>query len=110
MNALARVALAESAFTKGVTFSFSFSELKILLLVGISLLSALGIIYVNDCNRRLLITHDKIHLEIEELQIEKNKLLLERSSWGAQARVQLVAKNSLQMQIPQSSDIIMIKM
>ena len=109
MNALARVALAENTFTKGVAFSFSFSELRILLLIGLCLLSALGIIYANDLNRRLMITHNQLLLDAEELQIANNRLLLERGYWSAQARVQIMARDNLQMQLPRSSEIIMIK-
>lgn len=109
MNALARVALAENTFTRGVAFSFSFPELKVLFLIGLCLLSALGIIYANDLNRRLMITHSKLLLDEEELQLVNNRLLLERGYWSAQARVQIMARNNLQMQIPRSSEIIMIK-
>ena len=109
MNALARVALAENTFTKGVALSFSFSELKVILLLGLCLLSALGIIYANDLNRRLMIIHSKLLLDEEELQLVNHKLLLERGCWSAQARVQVIARDNLQMQLPRSSEIIMIK-
>ncbi|MBU4270215.1 cell division protein FtsL [Candidatus Dependentiae bacterium] len=109
MNAVARVALAENTFTKGVSLSFSLSELRMLFLMILCLVSALGVIYVKDLNRRLSINNQKVRVETEYLQSESNKLLLEHSAWGAQSRVQQVAQHQLAMQIPLSSEVVMIK-
>lgn len=109
MNAVARVALAENALIKNVKFNFYLPELKILALVFLLLVSALGVVYVKDLNRRLFITHHNLQVEEQKLNARSNKLLLEQSAWGAQARVQVVAEKKLKMQIPLSTKIIMIK-
>lgn len=109
MNAVARTALVDNTFIRGVPFSFDLSELRVMVLIFLLLVSALGVVYVKDLNRRLFITYHELQVETEKLQADNNKLLLEQSSWGAQARIQIVAQNQLQMQIPPSTDVVMIK-
>lgn len=109
MNAVARVAVADSVFIRAIPFSISLPELKILALVVLLLVSALGVVYVKDLNRRLFITYHKFQAQSEQLQSDSNKLLLEQSAWGAQARVQVVAQGQLQMQIPSSIDVKTVK-
>lgn len=109
MNAVARVAVADTIFTREIPFSISLPELKVLALVFLLLLSALGVVYVKDLNRRLFITYHKLQTQSEQLQSDSNKLLLEQSAWGAQSRVQVVAQGQLQMQIPSSIDVKMVK-
>lgn len=109
MNAVARAVFAEDSFVKNISFGFELPELKILVLMIILLASALGVVYVKDLNRRLFIAYHKLQTETEQLQANGNKLLLEHSAWGAQTRVQVVAQTQLQMQIPPSTDVVMIK-
>ncbi len=109
MNAVARAVFAEESFVKNISFGFELPELKVLVLMLMLLVSALGVVYVKDLNRRLSISYHKLQVETEQLQIQSNKLLLEQSAWGAQARVQIVAQTQLQMQIPPSTDVMMIK-
>ncbi|MDR1056990.1 MAG: cell division protein FtsL [Coxiellaceae bacterium] len=109
MNAIARAALAENTFTRGISFSFNLPELKILVLMFIILGSALSVVYTKDLNRRLFINHHKLEIQGEQLQVESNKLLLEQSAWKAQARIQIIAQETLQMKIPASIEVVMIK-
>ena len=109
MNAVARAAFTEDNFVRGISFNFDLPELRILILIFLLLISALGVVYVKDLSRRLFITYHKVQLETEKLQVDGNKLLLEQSAWGAQQRVQVVAQRQLQMQIPPSTDVMMIK-
>lgn len=109
MNAIARAEFVDNTFIRGISFSFDLPELKVLVFVFLLLVSALGVVYVKDLNRRLFITSHKLQLQTEKLQAESNRLLLEQSAWGAQARVQVVAQRQLQMQIPPSTNVMMIK-
>lgn len=109
MNAVARAAFADSTFTRGVSFGWNLPELKILILIAALLISALSVVYVKDLNRRLFIAYQKLEVKTEQLQADGNKLLLEQSAWGAQARVQVVAQTKFQMQIPPSAEVVMIK-
>lgn len=109
MNAVVRAVASDSIFTRGALINASLPELKILVLVFLLLVSALGVVYVKDLNRRLFIVQHKLQLKSEQLQADNNKLLLEQSAWAAQARVQRVAQQQLQMLIPLSSDVVVIK-
>ncbi len=109
MNAVARTAFVEDSFVKSISLGFELPELKIFILMCLLLLSALGVVYVKDLNRRLFIAHHKLQVEAEQLQMNTNKLLLEYGAWGSQARVQVVAQTKLQMQIPPSTDVMMVK-
>lgn len=109
MNAVVRTVASDSIFTQGVLANVSLPELRILLMVFLLLISALGVVYVKDINRRLFITYHKLQIQNEQLESDRNKLLLEQSAWAAQARVQVVAQQQLQMQVPLSSDVQVIK-
>lgn len=109
MNAVARAVGTDNDFISIVPLNINFPELKTLALVFFLLASALGVIYIKDLNRRLFITYHKLQAQSEQLQAHSNKLLLEQSAWGAQARVQLVAQGQLQMQIPSAIDVKMVK-
>jgi cell division protein FtsL len=109
MNAVVRAVASDSTFTRSTLINFDLPELKILVMVFLLLSSALGVIYAKDLNRRLFITHHKLQVQSEQLQSDSNKLLLEQSAWAAQARVQKVAQQQLQMLIPHSIDVVVIK-
>ncbi len=109
MNAVVRAVASDNTFARGVLININLPELKILVLVFLLLVSALGVVYIKDINRRLFITQHKLQVQSEQLQSESNKLLLEQSAWAAQARVQRVAQQQLQMQIPPSVDVVVIK-
>ncbi|MDR1012492.1 MAG: cell division protein FtsL [Coxiellaceae bacterium] len=109
MNAITREALVESTFTRGISFSFNLPEFKVLILLFIALASALSVVYIKDLNRRLFIDYRKLELRSDQLQAENNKLLLEHSALGSQARIQAIAQESLKMRIPTSAEVIMIK-
>lgn len=109
MNAVVRTVTSDNTFVRGSLINFALPELKIMVIIFLLLVSALGVVYVKDLNRRLFVEHHKLQQQHEKLQAENNKLLLEQSAWAAQARVQIVAKRQLQMQIPSSADVVVIK-
>jgi cell division protein FtsL len=109
MNAVVRAVASDNTFIPSTLIKFNLPELKILVMVFLLLISALGVIYAKDLNRCLFITHHKLQVQSEQLQSDSNKLLLEQSAWAAQARVQKVAQQQLQMQIPLSIDVVVIK-
>lgn len=110
MNAVARAAFNnEDGLVKRIQFNFVIPELKVTVLVFLLLLSALGVVYVKDLNRRLFINYHQLQTKTQQLRSDSNKLLLEQSAWGAQARVQVVAQRQLQMKIPPSIEVMMVK-
>lgn len=109
MNAVVRTIASDNLFVRSTLVGFNLPELKILVLVFLLLVSALGMVYVKDLNRRLCIVQHKLQEQSEQLRSNSSKLLLEQSAWAAQAQVQMVAQRKLQMQIPPSADVVVIK-
>ena len=89
--------------------NFSVATLAVVLIgVGI-LLSALGVVTIKDRNRRLFIQYQTLLAQQQSQQINWGKLLLEQSTWSAQARIQAFAHNKLAMYVPRARDIVMVE-
>jgi cell division protein FtsL len=104
-----KVLLPESHLTAEQTIVFPVPNLHVLVLLFVVLLSAITLIYVKDLNRRLFIESQKMQNTYAQLQTEQEKLLLEQSAWSTQARVQQIAEQNLEMQMPGANSIVMIK-
>lgn len=109
MNAVVKAVISENTLMRRIALNFQLPELNILVIVFLLLISALGVVYVKDLNRRLFIIQHRLQVQSEQLQAESNKLLLEQSAWAAQARIQRVAQQQLHMQIPSSANVKVIK-
>lgn len=109
MNAATRVIAHGEVIARHEPVEIHVSESKILIMLLVVLLSALAFIYVKDLNRRLFIDYQQEQHQAEMLQTDANKLLLEQSAWSSQARVQQIAETQMDMQIPATKDVIMIK-
>lgn len=79
----------------------------VLLIVAI-LLSAFGVVYTKDLNRRLFIQYQSLQQEQAKAISRFSKLLLEQSTWATQSRVQRIAKNDLNMQLPTSENTVLV--
>ena len=109
MNVAVRVLTPGNAVVRGDIFLWQLPELKVLVLVFLLLLSALGVIYVKDLNRRIFIEYQQLQSQGEQMQTYNNKLLLEQSAWASQFRVQQIAEQQLDMKLPVPSEIVMLK-
>lgn len=74
------------------------------------LMSALGVVYVKDLNRNLLMQHQKIRREYNKAYVDHGKLLLEQSTWATQKRVQNIASQRLGMVTPTSKRVVIVKL
>ena len=72
-------------------------------------ISAMGVVYVTDLNRRLFINDQQLQAQNAEEQTQWGKLVLEQSTWSTQARVQRIAQTQLNMELPTPSQIVMVK-
>lgn len=72
------------------------------------LLSAFGIIYLKDLNRRMFIQFHSLQQAQQTDQVEWGKLLLEESTWSTQSRIQQVAEVRLKMYIPEQKDVVVV--
>lgn len=88
---------------------FALPDISILTLVLILLFSALVLVYVKDLNRQLFSSSEQLKQNYTQLQMAHDQLLLERSVWGAQSRVQQVAEK-LDLQLPSAKETVTIKL
>ncbi|OGT35105.1 MAG: cell division protein FtsL [Gammaproteobacteria bacterium RIFCSPHIGHO2_12_FULL_37_14] len=110
MNAAARL-VHQRALTRHLVFTHLFSrrQLILLILVFAVLLSALGLIYVTHTTRVLHANYQRNLAEQTQLQIQQGQLLLERSTWLVQARIQQIAEQQLGMVIPDHQSVVIIR-
>jgi cell division protein FtsL len=78
-----------------------------LILTGIVSLSAFGVVYIKDSNRRTFIEVQQLEQERDHLHVEWGQLLLEESSFST-ARIQDLAQQKLGMQVPAVRQIMMV--
>jgi len=81
----------------------------IALLVMAVMGSAIGVIYSKHQTRKIFISLQKIHKQIDELDIEWGQLQLEQSAWSSHGRIEKIARKKLQMTLPKANEIIYIK-
>jgi len=71
--------------------------------------SAVGVIYSKHQTRKMFVSLQKLHKEIDELNIEWGQLQLEQSAWSSHGRIEKVARNKLKMTLPRANEILYIK-
>ncbi len=72
------------------------------------LFSLLATIYVTHLSRVLNAAVQKNTLAEDRLNVERGQLLLERSTWMMQSRIQKLAENKLGMIIPNHKSVVII--
>lgn len=77
-------------------------------LIGLLILSAFAVVYLKDLNRRTFIQYQNKVRDNQQARVEWGKLLLEQSTWSAQANIQQTAAQRLGMITPNTKDIIFI--
>src|SRR6185437_15222306 len=98
MNAAARL-LNQGALSRGwaVSLLLSRTETSIIMLIMAIVLSALGTIYVTHVSRSLNASLQQSLVERDQMRVQWGQLLLEKSTWMVQARVQHIAEQRLNM-------------
>lgn len=81
--------------------------IALLLSVGV-IFSALSIIYVTHLTRVLQANFQHDLLEQDHLHSERSQLLLERSTWMMQSRIQHLAEQKLGMILPDHKSVVII--
>jgi cell division protein FtsL len=110
MNAAARF-LNHGVLSRGWAISIFLSRAQIstlVLIIGV-LTSALSIVYVTNNSRSLNANLQQTFVERDHYHVQWGQLLLERSTWVLQSRVQQIAEEQLDMQTPTTSSIKIIK-
>lgn len=78
------------------------------LLIAAVLLSALGVIDARHENRRLFTQLQQLRQQRDQLNIEWGQLLLEQSTWSTHARIEQMATQQLDMQLPAHPKIVVV--
>jgi len=91
-----------------VSIRFSGHNLGMLVLVLGLLLSAFGVVYAKDLNRRLFIQYQDLQQAQQQYQVDWSKLLLEQGALSTQSRIQVLAQKQLHMVMPSARNIVLI--
>ena len=90
------------------TVVFSKDVIVLTMLIAGVLLSAFAVVYTKDLNRRLFIRYQALQQVQSQAVSRFSKLLLEQSTWSTQARVQRIAREDLNMQLPTSVNTVLV--
>jgi cell division protein FtsL len=109
MNAAARL-VHQNVLSRHLIFIqwLTWRQPAALLLTFSILLSAFSIIYVTHSNRALYATYQHFLVEQDQLTVRRSQLLLERSMWLLQSRVQHVAERDLAMAFPDHQSVVVV--
>jgi cell division protein FtsL len=85
------------------------ARLPEVVLLALVLLSALAVSWTVHESRRLTNRVQQLQSEQDRLQTEWGQLLLEHSTWGSYARVERMAREKLDMHLPQGEQKVLVK-
>ncbi|STX50699.1 cell division transmembrane protein FtsL [Legionella busanensis] len=110
MNAAARI-INQSTLFNGQLFAMRISK-KLwftLILMLLVLSSALAVIYMTNEYRTNFSELQKLEQQGHQLQLQWGQLLLEQASLATPARVELLAKQKLQMRLPEDKQTFVLQ-
>ena len=82
-------------------------QTMILALLGAAILAqSIGVIYAKQSKRLLHAKLQSLYVLRDKLQVEWSQLLLEQSTWQADARVEKIAREKLGMVVPDKVNVI----
>ncbi len=82
---------------------------RLIFLSVLVFMSAIAVVYHKHQSRLLFTKLQTLNQEIEALQVEWGQLLLEQGTWSADARVERLAREQLQMVVPEPSSVVVIQ-
>ncbi|MCW9047058.1 MAG: cell division protein FtsL [Gammaproteobacteria bacterium] len=83
--------------------------IMVVILVLATMGSAVGVIYSKHQTRKMFVSLQKLHKQIDELNIEWGQLQLEQSAWSSHGRIEKIARKKLHMTLPKANEILYIK-
>jgi cell division protein FtsL len=109
MNAAARL-FNQGVLSRGwaVSVFFAKAQTSTMLLILMVLTSALSIVYVTNSTRSMNASLQQTYSEREKMHDQWGRLLLEKSTWMMQARVEQIAEDKLGMFMPDGKSIVVI--
>jgi cell division protein FtsL len=79
--------------------------LLLLLLLGVSLVSAIGVVWTRHQSRALFVQLTQLQNQRDALNIEYGRLELEQATWAEPRRIDSEARSRLGMVAPRPQDI-----
>jgi cell division protein FtsL len=109
MNAAARL-LNQGTLSRSWVISVFLARFQFVLFSSIFaiVISALGLVYMTNITRSLNANVQQTLVERDQIHIEWERLLLEKSTLLMQARIQLLAENQLNMVVPEGKAVVVI--
>lgn len=71
--------------------------------------SALGVVTTKHQSRQLFVDLETLKAERDELDSEWGKLTLEQATWATPTRVERIARDRLDMALPSSEHIVVVR-
>lgn len=109
MNATARTLSAPLHFRNVPLFTIKFKFI-LWMLISAVMASGLSVIYMCNANRHMTMTLEDAQAHTVFLETEWDKLLLERSTWSSQSRIQQIAETNFGMVAPDARKVITVKL
>lgn len=73
------------------------------------LVSALGVVFTKHESRRLFVQLQALSQVRDGLQVEWGQLQLEQSTWATDSRIERVARSELDMLLPPTGAVVIVK-
>ena len=76
------------------------------LLVVMLISTAVGVVYTRHESRKLFVGLQQLERERDDLNIEWGRLQLEQGAWSSHGRIERIAREKLEMRMPDASTMV----
>lgn len=73
------------------------------------LISAVGVVFARHESRRLFIELQQLTAIRDDLNVDWGRLQIERSTWASLGRVEQIADDKLDMQVPDPAGVVIVE-
>lgn len=84
-------------------------RLSLLTLAAAVFVSALGVVYSTHQSRKLFVELQHLKAVRDGLEVEWGQLQLEQSTWATDGRIERIARESLNMQMPPVGAVVIVE-
>ncbi len=70
--------------------------------------SAVAVVYAKYASRKAFVELQQLRGQRDQADVEWGRLQLEQSTWATHGRVERIAREKLEMHIPETNEIVMI--
>lgn len=92
-----------------MTPRFRSAWLGVLLLWVMTAASALGVVHTRHEARKAFIELQDLYAQRDALDIDWDRLLIEQSTWATHARIEQLARERLEMRVPDPAEIVILR-